>query len=105
MSIWMVAGRGLLGATKEKFLSTFDTTVAPDVRKRPGFKGSILLTDRDTGKAISLTLWESEEAMMNVEEEGLLLVDYAKTAHLVAGPVSVERYEVSAFEQARLTGN
>ncbi len=90
--------RQVLPGKFDEFLSTFDKTVAPDVRKRPGFRGSILLTDRDTGKAISLTLWESEEAMKGVEREGLLPVDNAKTAHLVAGPVSVERYEVSAFE-------
>ncbi len=90
--------RQVLPGKLDEFLATFGDTVAPDVRRRPGFKGSLLLTDRDTGKAISLTLWESEKAMREVESKGLLPVDYAKTAHLVAAPVSVERYEVSASE-------
>ena len=66
----------------DAFLNTFEEIVAPYVRRRPGFKGSNLLTDRDTGKAISFTLWESKEAMKDVESRGLLPVDYAKTAHL-----------------------
>ncbi len=66
----------------DEFVNTFEETVAPDVRPRPGFKVSNLLTDRDTGKAISFTLWESKEAMKDDESRGLLPVDYAKTAHL-----------------------
>jgi heme-degrading monooxygenase HmoA len=87
--------RQILPGKIDEFLETFEETVAPDVRKRPGYRGGLLLTDRSTGKAISLTLWETEADMRAVEAKGLLPVDYAKTAHLVAGPVAVERYEVS----------
>lgn len=72
--------------------------MAPDVRQRHGYKGGLLLTDRSTGKAISLTLWETEADMQAVESKGLLPADYAKTSHLVAGPVAVDRYEVSMQE-------
>lgn len=87
--------RQILPGKTDEFLGTFQRTVTPDVRQRQGYKGSLLLTDRSTGKAISLTLWETEADMRAVEAKGLLPVDYAKTAHLVAGPVVVERYEVS----------
>lgn len=87
--------RQILPDKIDEFLSTFQRSVAPDVRQRQGYKGSLLLTDRSTGKAISLTLWETEADMRSVEARGLLPVDYAKTAHLVAGPVVVESYEVS----------
>lgn len=90
--------RQLLPGKIDEFLKTFEETVAPDVRRRQGYKGGLLLTDRSTGKAISLTLWETEAAMKAVEAKGLLPVDYAKTAHLVAGPVVVERYEVCMKE-------
>ena len=62
--------RQVLPGKLDELLSTFEETVAPDVRRRPGFKGSFLLTDRDTGKAISLTLWESEETMRRGREQG-----------------------------------
>jgi heme-degrading monooxygenase HmoA len=87
--------RQILPGKVDEFLSTFQRTVAPDVRQRQGYKGGLLLTDRSTGKAISLTLWETEADMRAVEVKGLLPVDYTKTAHLVAGPVAVERYEVN----------
>jgi heme-degrading monooxygenase HmoA len=35
----------------------------PLLKQMPGIKGAYLLVDRQTGKGISLTLWETEEAM------------------------------------------
>lgn len=35
----------------------------PMLRQMPGLKGAFVLGDRQTGKGISITLWETEEAM------------------------------------------
>jgi hypothetical protein len=36
--------------------------VYPGIREESGFVGDIVLGDRTTGKALGVTLWESEEA-------------------------------------------
>jgi heme-degrading monooxygenase HmoA len=35
-------------------------SVAPAQKQQKGFKGALFLTDRHTGKSISISLWESE---------------------------------------------
>ena len=40
----------------------------PPLRELAGNRGAILLVDRSAGKAISVTLWESEEAMRRADE-------------------------------------
>jgi heme-degrading monooxygenase HmoA len=66
--------------------------VLPAARQIPGFAGMISLGDRQTGRAIGITLWESEEALRASEE--------AATAVRQTGPGSVagvERYEVTGL--------
>ena len=40
----------------------FRNDLLPAARAAGGFKGALLMVDRETGKTIGLTLWESEEA-------------------------------------------
>ena len=71
--------------------------VLPFMQQQDGFKGFIALSDRQTGKVIGVSLWESEQAMRTSEEAG----DRARgdSAEVVsASGVDVERYEVGLFE-------
>ncbi|MDP8957348.1 MAG: hypothetical protein M3N24_10405, partial [Actinomycetota bacterium] len=58
-----------------------------------GYKGVLTLGDRSTGKSVSLTFWESEEAMGASEEAANRLREQAadETQEQIAG---VERFEV-----------
>ncbi len=71
--------------------------VLPSARNMEGFKGVLSMGDRQSGKGISLTFWETEEAMKASEEEANQLRQQAadETADQVAG---VERYEVYIYE-------
>jgi len=62
-----------------------------------GFKGLIALGDRQSGKTLGITLWESEEAMRASEEAANLMRSESAEAsgEQIAG---VERYEVGLFE-------
>jgi heme-degrading monooxygenase HmoA len=62
-----------------------------------GFKGVIGLLDRQSGKSLTVTLWESEGAMRASEQEAdRLRQESAEAAsETVEG---VERYEVAFFE-------
>src|SRR5829696_1667114 len=63
----------------------------------PGFKGIIALTDRQSGKMLGITFWESEEAMVASEEAANRLRE--ESAEAGGGTVAgVERYEVGLFE-------
>jgi hypothetical protein len=68
-------------------------SVLPSVRPDEGLEGVYHLVDRQSGKAISITLWESEEAMRATEEEAnQLRAEIANAAN--ATIESVETYEV-----------
>ena len=61
-------------------------------------KGAILLLDRQSGKAIAITLWEDEEAMRASEERAnALRADAAEQLGADQQPAE-ERYEVAVFE-------
>jgi heme-degrading monooxygenase HmoA len=81
----------------DQAVQAFTTAIDP-LRQLDGAKGAYLLLDRSSGKALTITLWESEEAM-GASEEGAtkLRSDAAGSA---GGTVQdVERYEVALNEQ------
>ena len=56
-SIWTGSAEAL-----EKWASHVTTTVAPMVAGVPGNVGAYFFLDRDGGRALTLTLWASDEA-------------------------------------------
>lgn len=64
------------------------------VSEMPGSGGLFYLVDRQSGKTMSVTLWEDERAMWQSEEAASQLRDET-TAASSAKLVSVERYEVA----------
>jgi hypothetical protein len=77
-------------------IENFNTTVLPFVRE--GGKGAILLVDRANGEAVSITLWEDEDALRASEERAnALRADVAGQMGSVDAP-SIGRYEVAVYE-------
>ncbi len=68
--------------------------IVPRVHEIDGFEGVYFLVDRQSGKALSITLWESEEAMRASEEEANRLRSSAAEAGSQE-VVSVDRYEIA----------
>ena len=71
--------------------------VLPQLQQQDGFKGFIALSDRQSGKVMGISFWESEQAMRASEEVG----DRTRSdsAEAVSGSVAgVERYQVALFE-------
>ena len=71
--------------------------VLPQAKKDEGFKGMIALGDRQSGKTLGITFWESEEVMRASEEAANRLRSESAEAggQTIAG---VERYEVGIFD-------
>ena len=73
--------------------------ILPAARLQEGFLGIYLLYDREGGRSLAITLWETEEDMRASEEAAL----HARTESAeVSGDVilGVERYEVALQELA-----
>lgn len=73
-------------------------SIVPAMKGQKGFKGQILLTQKDTGKAISINLWETEAELTAFEASPLYKELLGKLGNLLAGPPAGERYEVSVRE-------
>jgi hypothetical protein len=84
----------------EQGLKIMRTQALPSLRLMDGYKGALILGDPETGKALYVTLWETEEALAKSEEGAAELRDDSAEALELAGGVPVERYEVFLLETA-----
>jgi heme-degrading monooxygenase HmoA len=66
--------------------------VKPNLRQDAGLKTAYWLVDREGGKAMIVTLWESEEAMRASEQSRLKR--QSTVAATTGAKVTTERYEV-----------
>jgi heme-degrading monooxygenase HmoA len=67
--------------------------ILPALKMQEGFNGGLVLADRQGGKVLVVTLWESEQAMDATEEAAHWLGAFG--AETAGGMLkSVERYEV-----------
>ena len=69
----------------------------PQLQQQDGFKGFVALGDRQSGKLIAISFWESEEAMRAAEEVG----DRTRreSAEAMGDTIEgVDRFEVGLFE-------
>jgi heme-degrading monooxygenase HmoA len=71
--------------------------ILPQARQLTGFRGVYALADRQTGRTMSMTLWDSEEDMRASETEADRLRQDG-TDHAGGKIVSVERFEVTYQE-------
>src|SRR5262245_27629692 len=83
----------------ERAAALFRDQVLP-VDRTNGGRAALLLVDRQTGKAIAVTLWESEEAMRATEDRANQLRQQAAQEAKATTPPVVERYEVEVIEIA-----
>jgi len=73
--------------------------VLPRARELPGFNGILSLGDRETGRGLSVTLWESEEAMAASDEAADAMRGEAVGSIEGSEVVAVDRYEVTIDER------
>ena len=71
----------------------FREKIIPQVETMTGFLGLESMVDRATGETLSITYWESEDAMRDSEAEANRVREEA--AQIAEGEIrSVDRYEV-----------
>jgi heme-degrading monooxygenase HmoA len=71
--------------------------VLPQLHQQEGFKGFIVFDNRQSGKLVGFSLWESEDAMQT--SEGVGDRTRRESADTMGDTIEgVERYEVALFE-------
>ncbi len=83
----------------DEAVQLYRESMLPEARQQRGFQGTMALVDRSTGKAISITLWQTEaDAQASGAGSAYLQAQIAKVAsHFAAAPI-VETYEVAVQE-------
>jgi heme-degrading monooxygenase HmoA len=70
-------------------------SILPAAKKQKGFKGLFYLTNHNTHKGMVIVLWNTEADMTAGESSGFYREQVAKEMPLLAGPPTMEHYEVS----------
>ena len=87
----------------EEELRQVRDNVLPRIRQQEGFEGMVALADRQSGKTLGITFWESEEALQASEEAAARMRE--DSAHAMSETIAgLERYEVGLFEVASAGG-
>jgi heme-degrading monooxygenase HmoA len=65
----------------------------PAAREAPGFKGLYLLADRQSGKVVSISLWDSDDDLQQNQARGAQMRKEANSELGIASPAA-DIYEV-----------
>jgi heme-degrading monooxygenase HmoA len=91
--------RVILGRVKlkkqDEAIKIYKESVKPAAKEQKGFMKMHLLTDPETSKFISITIWETEKDMVAGESSGYLQKQLDKIVNLFVGPPSIQHYVVS----------
>jgi len=79
----------------DETIGIYRDSVIPAAKSQKGYRGAYLLTDRKTGKGISITLWDSEEDAIANEQSGYYQEQLGKFKDFFTAPPVREGYEVS----------
>ncbi len=81
----------------EDGIRDIEERIVPWAREMDGCKGAIALADRESGKTIGITLWESQDKMLASETQAAGIRSASAEAMGTSSP-QVERYEVAIWE-------
>jgi len=79
----------------DEAVKIYSENVTPARKAQKGSRGAYLLTDRNTGKGMAITLWDSEEDVVANERSGYYQEQLSKFKDVFAAAPVREGYEVS----------
>jgi len=79
----------------DETIKIFEESIVPAAKSQKGYRGAYLLTDRKTGKEVSISLWDSEEDAIANEQSGYYREQVSKLKEFFTAPPVREGYEVS----------
>jgi heme-degrading monooxygenase HmoA len=78
----------------DQAIQIFRESIAPMFKQQKGFKDGYLVGDRGTGKAVSITLWETEADATALDTSGFYQQWTTMLAPCLAGSAAREQDEV-----------
>ena len=78
-----------------KAISIYRESVIPAAQEQKGFRSALLFTDSGTGKAVSITLWDSEDDLIKGQESGYYQEQIAKFSDILIRLPDQVGYELS----------
>jgi len=94
----MFARLTIVHVKKDKLDETvklYEKSVVPAAKSQKGYRGTYLLTDRNTGKGVSIAFWDSKEDLIASEDSGYYKEQLSKFKDYFAAPPVREIYAVS----------
>ena len=79
----------------DEALKLFEDSVIPEGKAQEGYLGIYLLTNKQTGKIVSITLWDTKEDARANEESGYFQRQVEKFNDVVTETPVKEGYDVS----------
>ena len=79
----------------DESIKIYEDSIISAAKSQKGFQGAYLFTDRNTGKGISCTLWDSEDEAFANEQSGYYQEQLDKLKDFLTAPPVREGYEVS----------
>jgi heme-degrading monooxygenase HmoA len=78
----------------DEAVSIYRDSVVAALKVQKGYRATYMLSDRTTGKGMSVTIWESLEDLQASESSGFYNEQVSKFAPLLTAPPVREIYEV-----------
>jgi quinol monooxygenase YgiN len=78
----------------EAATAIYRDSVVPAAQQQPGNVSMTLLTDRVTGKSLSIGLWTNEADLVASGSNGYLQQQFAKFGAMFTAPPTAEAFEV-----------
>lgn len=78
-------------------IAVFRDSIVPAAQQQKGFKGIRLFTDPNSGRAVVVSLWETEEDLKAGESSGYYQEQLDKLAPMLSEPPERNAYEVSVY--------
>ena len=82
----------------DEAIELYEKSVIPSAKKQRGFRGSCLLSNRETGKGISVTFWRTKEDALANEKNLYYQQQLVKFLGFLSGPPIREEYDVSVHK-------
>jgi heme-degrading monooxygenase HmoA len=76
----------------------FREQIAPTIHEQPGSKGLLYLADPAINRALVITLWDDEEDVRAIEQDGTLYSAIMEIGHLMAAPPGQDEFKVVSVQ-------
>ncbi|MCB0730722.1 MAG: hypothetical protein KDC88_06785 [Ignavibacteriae bacterium] len=81
----------------EEATKVYEESIIPAAKKQPGFKNALFLTNRNAGKFVAITIWESIQHALDNQKSGYYQKQIDKFEEFMVVKPDVEGFTVGAM--------